>query len=344
MPVYVALHQLAQGPLGRFEDVFLPDPEFQAVVNGGGANETLLRLYLDGLDEIPDQRRQQEIIELVRSKLATTPQLSVVITAREHVGGPWLSWLPGVELSELTAAQVRELVGQLLGADSAKIDGFFHQLSLVPTLQSLTGVPLLTMLIVAAYQHMGSLPENRVELYRIFVDLMCGGWDIAKGIRRGAEFGPAPKTAILMRLATILHHNRSREATAQQFKRVVCEFAPGLANRWESVLSDILQDGLLIQNGAAFIFRHLSFQEYLSAVDLADPTNNRKDQTLGWYFQGDDWWREVLTFYIGISKKPGEVSQWLDAGAAKAKRKGSPGVERLAQLRRALTDAFPAFA
>jgi hypothetical protein len=77
---------------------------------------------------------------------------------------------------------------------------------------------------------------------------------------------------------------------------------------------------------------------------LADPTNNRKDQTLGWYFQGDDWWREVLTFYIGISKKPGEVSQWLDAGAAKAKRKGSPGVERLAQLRRALTDAFPAFA
>lgn len=148
-----------------------------------------------------------------------------------------------------------------------------------------------------------------------------------------------------MRLATVLHYNRSREATAQQFKHVVSEFAAGLASAWESLLNDVLQDGLLIQIGATFIFRHLSFQEYLCAVDLADPTNKKKDQTLSWYLQGDDWWREVLNFYIGISKKPAEVWRWLSAGGEKAQGKGRGGVaERLAQLRRALNEAFPSFA
>jgi hypothetical protein len=344
LPVYVPLHQLAQGPLGTFQDTFLPDPELSGVFGGNSVGEARLRLYLDGLDEIPDQTRQEEILKLVRRELETNRQLDVVITAREHVGGRWLSWMPRVELGELTPAQVRELVAQLLANDSTKIDGFFHQLSLLPALQSLTGVPLLTMLIVAAYQHMGSLPENRVELYRIFVDLMCGGWDMAKGVRRDGEYGSGLKTAILMRLAMTLHFNRSREATAQQFKLVVGDFAPGLAEKWELVLSEILQDGLLVQNGAAFIFRHLSFQEYLCAVDLADPTNARKDQTLGWYLGGDDWWREVLTFYIGISKKPAELLQWLDLGASKSEAKGTQGVkERSALLRNVLAEVFPAF-
>src|SRR5262245_58832306 len=48
MPVYLALHQLAQGPLGGFREAFLPDPEFEALLQ---SSEATLRLYLDGLDE-----------------------------------------------------------------------------------------------------------------------------------------------------------------------------------------------------------------------------------------------------------------------------------------------------
>ncbi len=342
LPVYIQLHQLAQGPLGTFQETFLPDPEFGAILAQHRPNDIRLKLYLDGLDEIPDVKRQQEILELVHSELKKNKHLAVVITAREHVGGPWLSWMPRVQLAELTPEQVGDLVTQLLGNDTSKVNGFFEQLAAVPALKSLTGVPLLTMLIVAAYQHMGSLPENRVELYRIFVDLMCGGWDMAKGIRRGGEFGPATKTSILMRLATTLHYNGSREAATQQVKRVVSDFAPGLADRWEAVLSELLQDGLLAQNGAAFLFRHLSFQEYLCAVDLADPTNTKKDQVLGWYLAGDEWWRGVINFYVGISKKPTELLRWLEAGGSKSKQKGASGVEeRLILVRKSVAEVFP---
>lgn len=344
MPVYVPLHTLAQGPLGNFEGVFLPDPEFQKVLAGSPSDQARLRLYLDGLDEVPDELRQREIIDLIRSELTTNDRLDVVVTAREHVRGPWLSWMPHVELSELAPPQVRDLVTQLLAPDVNKVEEFFRQLSRVPTLESLTGVPLLTMLIVAAYQSMESLPENRVELYRIFVDLLCGGWDIAKGIRRGAEFGPSLKVALLMRLASTLHHSRKRDATTQQIRDVVQDVAPGLTGQWELVLVDVLQDGLIVQNGSGFAFRHLSFQEFLTAMDLADPTNHKQDQTLGWYLQGEDWWREVLTFYIGLSKKPVEVSRWLDSVADKAQAKGAKNISlRLSLMRKALADAFPKF-
>ena len=342
LPVYIQLHQLAQGPLGTFQETFLPEPEFGAILAQHKPSDVRLKLYLDGLDEIPDIKRQQEILELVYSELKKNLHLAVVVTAREHVGGAWLSWMPRVKLAELTSEQVGELVIQLLGNDTSKVTGFFEQLAVVPALKSLTGVPLLTMLIVAAYQHMGSLPENRVELYRIFVDLMCGGWDMAKGIRRSGEFGTAAKTSILMRLATTLHYNGNREASMQQVKRVVADFAPGLADRWEAVLSELLQDGLLVQNGAAFLFRHLSFQEYLCAVDLADPTNAKKDQVLGWYLAGDDWWRGVINFYVGISKKPTELLRWLEAGGSKSKQKGASGVEeRLRLVRNCVAEVFP---
>ena len=344
MPIYVPLHTLAQGPLGTFDSAFLPDPEFHRVLSETSGGQTRLRLYLDGLDEVPTRSRQEEIIQLVRTELLRTNRVDIVITARDHVRGPWLTWLPHVQLSELPPDQVRELVTQLLAPDTGKVEEFFCQLAGVPTLQSLTGVPLLTMLMVAAYQSMESLPENRVELYRIFVDLLCGGWDIAKGIRRGTDYGPSLKVALLMRLASTLHHDRSRDATRKQIRDVIQDVAPGLKSQWELVLGDILQDGLVVQNGSTFAFRHLSFQEYLAARDLADPTNHKQDQTLGWYFQGEDWWREVLTFYIGLSNKPLEVSRWLDSVAAKIQARGAKDTsQRLATMRRAIEDAFPNF-
>lgn len=343
MPVYVPLHTLAQGPLGTFDAVFLPDPEFHKVLAETSGGQTRLRLYLDGLDEVPTHSRQEEIIQLVKSELLRNDRVDVVITARDHVRGPWLSWLPHIQLSELEPQQVRELVTQL-APDAGKVEEFFRQLGGVPTLQSLTGVPLLTMLMVAAFQSMESLPENRVELYRIFVDLLCGGWDIAKGIRRGTDYGPSLKVALLMRLASALHHSRSRDATRKQIRDVIHDVAPGLKAQWELVLGDVLQDGLVVQNGSTFAFRHLSFQEYLAARDLADPTNHKQDQTLGWYLQGEDWWREVLTFYIGLSNKPLEVSRWLDSVAAKTQARGAKDIpQRLAIMRRAIEDAFPNF-
>ena len=82
---------------------------------------------------------------------------------------------------------------------------------------------------------------------------------MAKGVRRGSEFGSNLKVSVLVRLASILHYNRSRDATASQIRTVIQELAPVLSTHWEGFLTDLLQDGLLVQNGSLYTFRHLSF-------------------------------------------------------------------------------------
>jgi hypothetical protein len=60
-------------------------------------------------------------------------------------------------------------------------------------------VPLLGTLVIAVFKKMKSLPESKIKLYEIFVELMCGGWDLAKNVRRDTRFGCSSNE---------LHHNR----------------------------------------------------------------------------------------------------------------------------------------
>jgi len=312
VPVYVPLNQLARSEITSFDEMFLRDAELRAIAHTRrqGVSENRLRLYLDGLDEIP-RERQAPLIELALAGKKEHPNMQVILTARDHVFGPWLARLPRVSLSELSEAQVRELVSALLDNDSARTSEFFAQLKSVPVLQPLMRIPLMGTLVVAVFRNLTTLPEGKAELYRIFVDLLCGGWDVAKGVKRESEFGSAIKLRVLMRFASVLHEARTRVGTIAPFKSVINETAHALSDQCEALLGDMIQDGLLVRNGSTFSFAHLSFQEYLSARDLADPTNKKREDALRRYLEGDDWWGEVMAFYVALSKRPRDMEAWL---------------------------------
>ena len=96
IPVYVPLHQLTNSKLESFEESFIRSPELRdfLIQKTSASGRPRLRLYLDGLDEVPTVGRQQQIVELVERGMARYSSLQVVITARNNVGGPWLNWLP----------------------------------------------------------------------------------------------------------------------------------------------------------------------------------------------------------------------------------------------------------
>ena len=78
-------------------------------------------------------------------------------------------------------------------------------------------------------------------------------------------------------------------------------------------------------------------QEFLAALDLSDPSaTRRRDQILNWFLNGDDWWR-VLSFHIGLSKKPDEIARWVRKSGKQA------AAERVASLLSMLKASFPAF-
>ena len=85
---------------------------------------------------------------------------------------------------------------------------------------------------------------------------------------------------------------------------------------WEGFVADMIQDGLLIREGNAFMFNHLSFQEYLCARAMADPVADSAARPSHYavreYMKGDGWWQEVATFYLAMSNRPGGVRKLLD--------------------------------
>jgi hypothetical protein len=310
VPVYVALHQLSQSPLTAPETAFFQTQEIQQLVESAKKNRQRVRLYLDGLDEITNPDQQRRVMALAE-QISHHESMQIVVTSRDHLSGSWLKWLSRIRLAELNDEQIAKLIGNWLGEQAYDLQNFNEQIERSRTLKGLMRIPLLATLIIAVFKRLKSLPENRVRLYEMFVELMCGGWDFAKNITRDSRFKLKAKMAVLIRLAALLHLSVRREAREADFEMAVKVILPAEIQHWRGLLDEILEDGLLVRTGHTLAFSHLSFQEFLVAKDLNDPNASRQQTVLRSFLSGDDWWREVLSFYFAMDKRPDEMEYWV---------------------------------
>ncbi len=345
LPVYRPLYPLSSGRLGTFEEAFFASEELRKLIqqqSAGQAPFTRIRLYLDGLDEVTSQRRQSEILELAAVGVRRLQFLQIVITARDHVRGAGLRWLPRIRLCELSDSKIRLLGERWLGRE--RLEAFFERLGEVGTLADLMKVPLLATLILAVYRKTGSVPPNKTNLYCLFVELLCGGWDFYKNIqRRPSRFSTRDKEVALARLAGMLQHENRRDATAADFRNALKRSISFLSPDWDQFLQEIIEDGLLVRVGTALTFAHLSFQEFLAARDLRDHQGNRPRQALSWYLNGKDWWRETLAFYVTLLDRPGDTDEWLIDRALASATTATDLKNRVSYLRKSIQSAFPAY-
>jgi hypothetical protein len=348
LPVYIQLHRLSAMPLLSFQKAFLASEELAAIwrelTEPDSRNGWTLRLYLDGLDEVPNHARQVEIANIAAS--GVSPKVQIIMTARDHISGPWLSWLRRLEIQAFDNQEVRQLTEKWLDDDESKVLAFYQKLKQVPSLGSLMRVPLLGTLILAVYKHgYEGLPESRPRLYEMFVRLLAGGWDAAKNINRGSKFKSATKLAVLSHLAGMLHGEKKRDCSTGDVRSALRERVSGLQDRMGEVLSELVVDGLLVPTGSVLSFPHLSFQEFLAAKDLMGLHHDRANQRLNSFLSGDDWWREVLTFYVSFHDKPSEMEEWIKSGVVRALPKTSDEIVRSrgVDLCKVLLTNFPSF-
>ncbi len=313
-PIYVPLHQLATAPVTDINETFIRTDDVKRLVQSAVKNSRRVRFYLDGLDEVSTISQQERLMKLASRIPSEIIGAQVVVTGRDYVSGHWLRWLPRVQLAELTEDQIRTFTVNWLGNNAPELEKFNNELTRSRTLRSLMHVPLLGTLVIAVFKKMQSLPENKCKLYEIFVDLMCGGWDIAKNVRRETKYGSGTKLAILSRLASYLHMKGRRQAEESDVQVLVKDSFPSFQESWRAVLHELLEDGLLVRIAIGLQFAHLSFQEYLTAKDLtADPTGERQKVALRRFLRGEDWWREVLAFYVSMCQHPDEIAEWVNA-------------------------------
>jgi hypothetical protein len=314
LPVYLQLHRFSSKDLGSFEETFLQPFNKSALVSGRDKDlKTRIRIYLDGLDEIASSERRREIVELARNGVKGNERYQIILTSRDHIYAKWLEWLPRLSLGEFAAPEISELIDKWLGQDTESRERFSNELREVPSLGVLMQIPLLATLIIMVFRQTGKLPATKVRLYEIFIDILSGGWDIAKGIIRESIYEKRVKVMILRTLASKLHEQRRRAFDSDDLKGIVrLTMSKSMLKDWASLRTELLTDGLITGTGNIYQFSHFSFQEFLTAKEyMGSPHPMRASNALELYFRGEDWWREVVNFYIALSTSPREAIHWL---------------------------------
>jgi hypothetical protein len=310
LPLYFAAHSIATSSGESFEDIFIR----QEVATRLATDPSLaVRIYLDGLDEVRSREVRDSILAVAKQACApNNSRYHCVATARDHVGGYWTNWLVRVRLSPMSQEKLRDLVTAWLDGDVQLISRFYSELSHSEALLPLLGVPLLATLTILVFKNLHRLPENKLRLYQMFIDLLLGGWNLAKGLQRSSLYSSTTKMVILSRLAGMMHAQKIKECTDSQIAATLRQTARTLLPNVQSVVGELVEDGLLLPSGRlSYTFPHLSFQEYLAARDAIDPSREEERRIVQSFLAGDDWYKEVATFLVSMSTNPLRMREWV---------------------------------
>ena len=224
-----------------------------------------------------------------------------------------------------------------------------------PGVRQLAANPLLLTILALMKRQGITLPERRVELYQKYVETLLKHWNLARGLdrRSGRDLDVVEITRVLAPLALWMHETSpgvglvKREEMRRQLVQICTKRA---LPEPEAAASQLLADahdhsGLLVDRGSGtYGFIHLTFQEYLAALAIAQ----RGQSDLGPVVEalaghvGDDSWHEVslLTIgYIGIIQQRDEAAGQVLMRLSQA-APGEPG-EAVVLSGEALRDAWP---
>ncbi len=219
--------------------------------------------------------------------------------------------------------------------------------------RSLAANPLLLTILAVMKRQGVTLPERRVELYQTYVETLLRNWNLVRSLagRSSRDLDVVETLKVLAPLALWMHETSPGVGLVKEWdlhrelERIYRERGsadPEKATR--RFLEDVREHAALLldRGGRQYGFIHLTFQEYLAAVALAQ--RGQQDikpvvRALAGHV-GEATWHEVslLTIgYLGIIQKRDEAASAV-VGELIAKAPGPPG-EAVVLAGRAVADA-----
>lgn len=361
-------HFIARYHAERGVDVPLGEMLEQAFQQGG------VLLLLDGLDEVRDPGLRNTVVERVFRDCYSdrhTAGNKLVLTSR--IGGyrevrPEAERLAECTLVDFEQEEIEAFVGKWTAAieraasgDTALAAGeaererqeLLDAVSRNPGVRSLAANPLLLTILALMKRQGVTLPERRAELYQTYVETLLRSWNLVRSLagRSSRDIDLVETLKVLAPLALWMHETSPVVGLVkewdlhQELERIYRERGaadPEKATR--GFLADVREHAALLldRGGRQFGFIHLTFQEYLAAVALAQ----KGQQGIGPIVDtlaahvGEPAWHEVslLTIgYLGIVQARDEAASAV-VGALLAQAPGSPG-EAVILAGRAVADA-----
>ncbi|HEV7475835.1 MAG TPA: NACHT domain-containing protein [Pyrinomonadaceae bacterium] len=323
------------GALSEKEPVRQHGETFRAYVDRELLQGRVL-LLVDGLDEISDPGDRAAFVSMLRTSIQAYPGTALITTSREagfrHVAAhlasvctrATLSSFDAGDIQRLTVAWHREVVG-----DTEKVRADAEQLARTITandrIQRLAINPLLLTTLLLVKRWVGSLPTRRAVLYGKAVEVLLMTWN-TEGHDPIPESEALPQLCYVAsammqegvqkisrpRLARLLQEARDALPTELGFvEGTVEEFI----HRVEDRSSLLMMTGLDVEDGRLvefFEFRHLTFQEFLTARAMVEGWHQGRADSdtlvtvLEPHFEKEEW-REVVPLAAALGGKATET-------------------------------------
>ena len=329
-PILTLLQQLAQFAAMSAEEA----PMFQSTVHDALRTGRAL-LLIDGLDELSDTGARQQFSQNLRTFAGMFPGIRILLTSREAgfraVAGVIASVCQQAGIAALDEGDVRDLCQrwyrEVYQEDAQKKREAEELASTIwenERIRKLAENPLLLTTLLVVKRGTRELPRKRADLYRAAINVLVKTWNT-----EGHE--PMDEEETLVQLSWIACAmmqdgiqridytsllkllERARKELQQELR--YSTIAPAkFIERIELRSSLLMQTGHMETDSGlqpVYEFRHLTFQEYLTARGLVEGHYPGRDeeQPLEELLQphfNEEAWREVLPLAAVLAKRKAE--------------------------------------
>lgn len=292
-------------------------------------------LLVDGLDEIHDDAIRSTFVEHLEAFMRDHKRTRLVVTSREAgfslIAPRLASFCNRYRIAPLGDDAIQALCShwhRLMVSESpdaeTEANEVTHQILQKDSLRRLAENPLLLTMLLVVKHGAGGMPADRVSLYGRAVEILLSTWNI-KGHDPLNPKEAVPQLAYVAYQMMCAGIQTATEDELLAFIEEAREKVPHIRyyakdtpqqflKRVEVRASLLIEVGHQVENGRMvpfYQFRHLTFQEYLTAVAVVDGhyPEYSKDATVLAPLDGyliEPPWKEVIPMVAVLAKKQAE--------------------------------------
>ncbi len=314
----------------QYTDFQLPDDFFVKLMRAGHP----ALLLLDGLDEVPNEKRRVEVRGAIEQLADSCADLRVVVTCRtaaftgktalgKDFAEVQVQPLGEKEIAALVEQAYRSLYGDGTQAQREKRDELLDGIAqlelerrrrLGDRAEPLVTSPLLVRMLIIVHAKNRRLPDQRAELYKETVDAILHPPNPNERVafRLAEQIGGSvnEQRALVQYLAFQMHQRGEKQGRTidEAGLETLLQGSPRYAPLAEPLIRlTKLRGTLLEERSRSYRFVHLSFQEFLVARYFAEVMRDL-DRIAAFLEEGpilDSWWREpalLVSGYLSVTQ------------------------------------------